>query len=236
MGVPATYIGNPLLDNPEPEPEFHWSGDENQGTVIGLLPGSRRAEITKHLPILLDSAKQIRTRIPDARFLVSLAPSADREFFKTMIRNHSEATHMELVEGPVKRIFRQADFLIAASGTVTLEAALAGVPMVIIYKVSHFSYILGKSLANVTHVGLANLIAGKEVVPELLQQKANPEQISRTVCSILLDPQKRAAMKQELLQIREKLGEPGASGRTAEIALRMLGMNKNFQGNVLTET
>lgn len=226
-GLNATFIGHPLLDNPNADAENHFPRDEKQGTIIGLLPGSRRTEIRKLLPILLDTAKRIRVRIPAARFQVSLAPSADRVFLETMIRNHPESAQMELVDGPVEQIFRQADFLVAASGTVTLEAALAGVPMVIIYKVSDFSYMLGKSLANVTHVGLANLIAGKEIIPELLQWKAKPELISETVCSILLDPQKLSTMKNELLQIREKLGGPGASARTAQLALKMIGMGKH---------
>jgi lipid-A-disaccharide synthase len=230
-GLPATFIGHPLLDNPDAEPENIREEEGKQGTIIGLLPGSRRSEIRKMLPILLDTAKMIRVRIPDARFLVSLAPSADPVFFETMIQNHPESAHMELVSKPVNHIFRQADFLVAASGTVTLEAALAGVPMVIIYKVSDFSYMLGKALANVTHVGLANLIAGREIIPELLQWKARPELISETVCNILLDQQKLSTMKKELLQIREKLGGPGASARTAQLALKMMGMEETPSGN-----
>jgi lipid-A-disaccharide synthase len=152
-------------------------------------------------------------------------------FIETMIQNHPESAFMELVDGSVDRIFRKADFLVAASGTVTLEAALAGVPMVIIYKVSGFSYMLGKSLAHVSHVGLANLIAGKEIIPELLQWKATPELISKTVCTILLDPQKLSAMKSELRKIREKLGGPGASRRTAQLALTMLGVKEAPSGN-----
>ncbi len=230
-GLPATFIGNPLLDIPDAEPENIREEEGKQGTIIGLLPGSRRSEIWKMLPILLDTAKMIRVRIPDARFLVSLAPSADRVFFETMIQNHPEAAHMELVSKPVNHIFRQADFLVAASGTVTLEAALAGVPMVIIYKVSDFSYMLGKSLANVTHVGLANLIAGREIIPELLQWKAKPVLISEAVCNILLDQQRLTTMKNDLLQIREKLGGPGASARTAGLALKMMGMEQPPSGN-----
>jgi lipid-A-disaccharide synthase len=228
-GLSATFIGHPLLDNPASEKENSLQGEKKQEPVIGLLPGSRRTEIKKLLPILLDTARMIRARIPDAGFLVSLAPSADRGFIEEMIRNHPEAPHIELAEGHVDQIFRQADFLVAASGTVTLEAALAGVPMVIIYKVSSFSYMLGKSLANVTHVGLANLIANKEIIPELLQWQAKPELISETVCNILQDPQKLSTMKNELLQIREKLGGPGASERTARLALKMLGLEEHLQ-------
>ncbi|RJP77559.1 MAG: lipid-A-disaccharide synthase [Desulfobacteraceae bacterium] len=228
-GLSATFIGHPLLDNPKSEPENDSRKEEKQETIIGLLPGSRGTEIRKLLPILLDTAKLIRAGIPDARFLVSLAPSADRLFIETMIRHHPESAFMELVDGPVDHIFRRADFLVAASGTVTLEAALAGVPMVIIYKVSGFSYMLGKSLANISHVGLANLIAGKEIIPELLQWKAKPERIAETVCTILLDPQKLSTMKNELRKIREKLGGPGASMRTAQLALKMMGLEKHPQ-------
>jgi len=190
-GLPASFIGHPLLDNDTVINETFTKRDQNdKSRIVGMLPGSRKTEIIRHLPVMLDAAGLIRRRIGEVRFLVSVAPSADRSYMEGVVKNHSEASYIEFVEGNVNEVFDQVDFLVAASGTVTLEAALAGIPMVIIYIVSAVSYILGKSLAKVKYAGLANLIAGREIIPELLQWAASPENISEKVCNILEDEQK----------------------------------------------
>jgi len=160
------------------------------------------------------------------KFLISVAPSADTTFMNEKLKAHDNPDIFELVDGGVERIFTQADFLVAASGTVTLEAALYGVPMIIIYKMASFSYWLAKKLVKVDYAGLANLIAGKEVVPELLQHDANPENIADVVTGFLNSAEKMREMKKNLFGIREKLGGAGASERTAAIALNM--MNKHY--------
>jgi len=225
-GIHATFIGHPLLD-------VHYgdsgdtSGRLSGNRVIGLLPGSRRSEITKHLPVLMDSASIMSEKNSQLRFLVSVAPSADTTFMNGMLKAHKNPGIFELVDGGVDRIFRKADFLVAASGTVTLEAALYGVPMVIIYKMAPLSYWLARKLVKVDYAGLANLIAGKEVVPELLQHDATPENIADVVTGFLENDQKIMEMKKNLQGIREKLGGSGASSRTAAIALNM--MNRNYE-------
>ncbi len=226
-GLPVSFIGHPLLDNYPLMNEAFVKKDQNAGErIIGLLPGSRKKEIIRHLPVMLDTAGLIRRRIGKVRFLVSLAPSADRIYMEGVVKNHPEAPYVEFVTGGVNNVFDRADFLVAASGTVTLEAALAGIPMVIIYIVSAVSYILGKSLAKVKYAGLANLIAGREIIPELLQWEASPEKISEKVCTILEDAQKMEKTRKELMGIRELLGGPGAAERLADIALKMLAGEK----------
>jgi len=228
-GLPTSFIGHPLLDSYTVMDEtFIKRGHNAKGRIIGLLPGSRKKEIMRHLPVMLDAAGLIRRRIGGVRFLVSLAPSADRSYMEGVVKNHSEAPYVEFVAGDVKTVFDRADFLVAASGTVTLEAALAGIPMVIIYIVSAVSYILGKSLAKVKYAGLANLIAGREIIPELLQWAASPENISEKACTVLENAQKMERMRRELMGIREMLGGPGAADRLADIALKMLAGEKIF--------
>jgi len=226
-GLPVSFVGHPLLDSDTGMNETFTKRDQNETErIIGLLPGSRKTEIIRHLPVMLDAAGLIRRRIGEARFLVSVSPSADRSYMEGVVNSHSEASYIEFVSGGVNNVFDRADFLVAASGTVTLEAALAGIPMVIIYIVSAVSYILGKSLAKVKYAGLANLIAGREIIPELLQWEANPENISEKACNILEDEQKMERMRRELLGTREMLGGPGAAERLADIALRMLAGEK----------
>jgi lipid-A-disaccharide synthase len=227
QGLSVSYIGHPLLDNDAIKNETDIKGDRNgKVRVIGLLPGSRKKEIIRHLPVMLDAAGLIRRKIGEVRFLVSLAPSADRTYMEGVVKNHPEANYMEFVAGGVNKVFDRADFLVAASGTVTLEAALAGIPMVIIYIVSAVSFMLGKSLVKVKYAGIANLIAGREIIPELLQWAASPENISETVCSILEDEQKMEGMRGELQAVREKLGGPGAAECLANIAFKMLAGEK----------
>ncbi|MFO7559642.1 MAG: lipid-A-disaccharide synthase [Desulfobacterales bacterium] len=226
-GLPTTFVGHPLLDNYPVMSEAVKKKDQNAGErSIGLLPGSRKKEIIRHLPVMLDAAGLIRRRIGEVRFLVSVAPSADRIYMEGVVNTHSEAPYVEFVTGGVNNVFDRVDFLVAASGTVTMEAALAGIPMVIIYIVSAVSYILGKSLAKVKYAGLANLIAGREIIPELLQWEAIPEKISEKVCTILEDAQKMEKTRKELMGIRELLGGPGAAECLADIALKMLAGEK----------
>ncbi|MBW1893474.1 MAG: lipid-A-disaccharide synthase [Deltaproteobacteria bacterium] len=220
-GMHATFIGHPLLDIQYTETNI--VPRETAGSkIIGLLPGSRRSEITRHLPILLESASIMNKQNRGLKFLISVAPSADITFMIDLLKSQQERDIFELVDGGVERIFRQAEFLVAASGTVTLEAALYGIPMVIIYKMSALTYWLARRLAKVDHAGLANLIAEKEIVPELLQNDANPANIANTVSGFLNNTGKIQEMKKGLLGIRERLGGTGASERTATIAHNMI--------------
>lgn len=231
--IPATFVGHPLLDKNLPETiNVRKNGDvqKNRGepardmkeNSIGLLPGSRDREVSRHLPLMIEAARILSSKIRDIKFIVSLAPSVGKKYVEDIIKKCANTEAFELTADPVEKIFERCRLVIAASGTVTLEAAIFGTPMVIIYKVSSVSYWLGRALIKVKHIGLANLIAGKEIVPELVQKAASPENIAETVSKMLGDVSGIESLRKELLGLRDALGGPGASNRVADIALNML--------------
>jgi lipid-A-disaccharide synthase len=129
---------------------------------------------------------------------------------------------IEPAAGEVRAVFEKSSLVLAASGTITLEAAIFGVPMIILYRVSPISYYLGRALVNVPHIGLANLISGERVVPELIQKAANPADIAREAILLLRNPERLERMREKLRAVRHLLGTPGAAERTADMALRMI--------------
>ena len=223
--VPVTFVGHPLLDvghcwNDPTSPSFET--EKNETLNIGLLPGSRDQEITRLLPVMLDAATILSKRAGDIRFFISVAATVERKTIEAIIQRHAAQLDCTLVSGSVDKVFKQCRLSVVAPGTVTLEAAICGMPMVIIYKVSPVTYWLGRVLVHVKHIGLVNLIAGKEMVPELIQGDASGDNIADTVLRLLDDAQNIGILIRNLSSIREKLGGPGASERTAEIALNML--------------
>lgn len=220
--VPVTFVGHPLLDNhPLPEKTVLEKRKKDM-TIIGLLPGSRHGEITRHLPVMLEAAQILCKKIKNIKFIVSQAPEVDKRYVEEIINQCRGTAEVEIVAESVTKIFDQARAVIAASGTVTLESAISGTPMVIIYRVSPVSYYLGRFLIRVKNIGLVNLIAGKKIVPELVQKEASAERIADTLFQMLSDTDNFEKIRFELLNIRKVLGGPGASERVADIALGML--------------
>lgn len=217
-GIRATFVGNPLIDAfPEPIQKK----DSLKGKrVIGLLPGSRKGEISRHLPVMLDAAIMIIREMPDAEFIISLK---DVSYCENIKGYHLLSDSIKIESGEVSRIFEKCDIMVAASGTVTLEAAIAGVPTIIMYIMSDLSFGIAKALVKVKFAGLANLVAGREVSPELLQDDASPGKIASMVIKLLGSKRAIEKMKADYKLVRNKLGRPGAAGRAADIALSMLG-------------
>jgi lipid-A-disaccharide synthase len=222
-GVPVTFVGHPLIESaPSLQPSAAPEGGEPVSPVVGLLPGSRDREVMRHLPVMTAAAKLLKERIPGIGFLVSAAPSIAPSLLEETLGPDRESGLFRVMSGGVHAVFRESTLLVAASGTVTLEAAIYGIPMVIIYKVSPVSYWLGRALVRVDHAGLANLIAGRTVVPELIQADASPERIADAVAGLLDDPGRLRKMQADLAAVRARMGGPGASRRTAEIALSIM--------------
>ena len=224
VSMDVSFVGHPLLDVVKTKytrKEALRKFDLQDGiTTVGLLPGSRKGEVSKLLPVMLKAAGILMQSRPPVQFILPLADALDRDFVEEMIRQ--ESVPVRVVPNEIYDVIGVSDIVVVASGTATLETALLGTPMIIIYKVSPLSYYVGTKVINVTHIGLANLIAGKTIVPELIQEDANPNRIAAEVIGILADESRMQSIKEELNQIREKLGSPGASEKAARLACDML--------------
>lgn len=229
--VPVTFVGHPTLDC---EGDCEGDGGQSrapvenqpQGLLVGLIPGSRKGEVARHLPAMLEAASLVLDSFPDAGLAIPLAPTVDRALAENIValaaQKDCRLCRVQMWPGGIDKVLESSTAAIAVSGTVTLEAALAGTPIVIIYKMSGLSYQVGRLLIRVPFVGLPNLIAGREIVPELLQDAANPQNIAGHLLPFLNDPAKRQAVSSDLKTVRSLLGGPGASRRTALVAKKLL--------------
>lgn len=225
-GIPATFVGNPLLDQyPVPLKGSLKSGiDSSNPWVIGLLPGSRKNEIQTLLTPMLNAALKIHGCCPHVQFLVSAADSIPLALIESKVIATGTPERFHIIFGNPRQIFEQADMLIAASGTITLEAALCRIPTVIVYKMSYLTFRMAQAVVKVKYAGLANIIIGKEVMPELLQDEATPENICSTSLYMLNHLEE---YHQKLAPVRQLLGGLGAADRAADIALDLKNRPKN---------
>jgi lipid-A-disaccharide synthase len=223
--IPVTFVGHPLLDEFRDFLPSSTTPLQNSPPVIGLLPGSRESEIFRHLPVMLLAARILSEQMK-IRFVLSIAPGASHDAIKALYLPFQDKLCLEIDSNGARSVFTKTHLVVAASGTVTLEAAIAGMPVIIIYKVSPLSYLLGKALIKVRNIGLVNLIAEREIVPELIQDQASPEMIAETVLKFVNNPSALDAIRLAFANVRYRLGGPGASSRTADIALNMLKENR----------
>ncbi|MBW2054937.1 MAG: lipid-A-disaccharide synthase [Deltaproteobacteria bacterium] len=222
--IQATFVGHPLLDTHLFLEGSSVAKNTEDMPVVGFLPGSRDREIVKLLPVMLKSARILLERDKNMKFIVSVAPSIKRKFVETIVEEHRGEYDFEIVSDTVENVLKRCRLAVVASGTVTLEAAIFGIPMIIIYKVSLLTYWLGKMLvrSRVKNFGLVNLIAGWEISPELLQGEVSSKKIADMVFKMLNDASGLEKTRNELLGIKDMLGGAGASKRVADIALNML--------------
>jgi len=220
-GVETRWVGHPLLDDFVPEvDEGEWRrvlGLGPGGRVLGLLPGSRAGEIERHRDVLLAAAARLRRERPDLGVVVALPPS--RADGRPEIERGSDAV---LVRGLTRATQAFATACAVASGTATLETALFGTPLVVIFRTGWLNWEVGRRLVRLRRIGLPNIVAGEDVAPELLQSDLTAESLAATLAPWLDDPALRAARKETLGRVRAKLGGPGASARAAEWLREMI--------------
>lgn len=221
-GADIEFVGHPLVDTVKPvlpRKEAEKLAGKRQGhPLILLMPGSREMEIQRLLPVMLDAAKIIKRKRPEIDFSMPRASTIDRGLLEKPLQE--AGLEVTITEGHNYDVMSAADFAIATSGTVTLEAALCGLGCEILYKSSPVSFWIAKQVVEIPHIGLPNIVAGRLVEPELLQDDCTPENIAVTALE-LLEPERYKQLQNDLGEVRKKLGEPGAVKRVAELVLRM---------------
>jgi lipid-A-disaccharide synthase len=209
-GVEAEFIGHPFVDLVHPsrtreESQKKYSLNPNIKT-IGLLPGSRMNEVNSLLDVMIKAGQKIHSELGSCQFLLPIADSIDSNLVRQ--RLGANPLKIQLVEGESYDVMNSCDMLIIASGSATLEAGIIGCPMVIIYKLNPLTYLMAKLLVDAPLVGLVNIVAEEEVVPELIQSKVTAENISSEVLIVLQDPEKEKSIRERLLEIKSTLGDP----------------------------
>ncbi len=215
VGLDCAYVGHPLLDHIQAYERAAEPGDD---LVIGLLPGSREQEIKRLLEPMIAVARGIRAQHPDARFVTPVVNATRAEQARALIGDFP----LEIQVGGMYDILAQARCCLVASGTATLETALFGVPMIILYKVTTVTYWLARLLVDIRHIGIVNILAGREVVPEFIQGAIQPDQILPRALALITPSPERDAMLADLDSVRAQLGAGGASACAAQEILTLI--------------
>ena len=221
-GVRCTFVGNPILDEVAPSYDRQALrrkfGLSDDGPVIGLFPGSRKGELHEHMPLLLETVKRLATRHPAMQFILAQASSIQDQVLDGLVRE--SPIPIRVFRNQASEVMAASDLLVVKSGTSTLQAAVVGTPMILFYRApSWITYRLARLLIRVPWIGLANLVAGRGIVPELIHDEATPERLVQETERLLADSRAYEDMKAALLSVREALGTPGASRRAAEAVL-----------------
>ena len=211
-GLDVHFVGHPLKDvvwvKQSKNAFFNHIGFDPSVPTLGLLPGSREQEVRRLLPEMLKAFDLLQKQIPNLQLLLGQAPMLSDHIYEPFL-NKERALFP--VREKTYEVMAHSDAVMAASGTATLETAILGTPMVILYKMSLISFLIGRALVRLKNIGLVNIVAGKEVVPEFIQGKAKAEKIAEKVLLLLTDESIQTIMKHDLAQVSDKLGEEGAS-------------------------
>jgi len=221
-GVTVDWIGHPLIGHVRPalarEQFLDRHALDPHRPVITILPGSRPSELAHHMPRLMQSVALL-SESPQRQFILVVAPGLSRAQFDPYV---SPQSRVHVIEDSAYDALAAADVSIVSSGTATVEAALLGAPMVVVYRVSNATAWIAKRLMRAPYIAMVNLIAQKRAVPELIQNAFEPEEVAREVEHLLSSPAARAAMKSDLAEVVRRLGPPGAIDRAADIIASML--------------
>ncbi len=221
-GVSVACVGHPLLDESIPE----IVSTEKRAKTVALLPGSRRSEVMRHFQTMLQAARKLYQEGLVERFVVPVAPTLDRAWLLELAQEEQLAEQIEFIEDSQgqerRKAVRNAAMALVVSGTASLETALVGTAQVIFYKASWLSHRIWQVMVKVEHFGLPNILAGKEVAPELLQDDVTTENLYEAAKKILLDSSARELQEQEYLSMRKQMGDHGAAARAAQEVIRFL--------------
>lgn len=219
-GVEAEFVGHPLVEVLHAQldrPNFFKRYDlDPQKRLLGLVPGSRLQEIEHIFPVMLAAARRLADQL-DLEVAVAVAPTLDEQYFRTMYN----VDGIRLLKNATYDLMDHADLAIVTSGTATLETACLETPMIVVYKTSWLTYLIGRLLVRVKNIGLVNIVAGKQIVPEFIQHRVTVNNLVKEAMAILEDEGRQRAMKADLSQLRNLLGASGASRRVAERILQM---------------
>lgn len=223
-GVKVSFVGHPFLDIVKPG----WKKEEtlkhlhlnHHSKKIALLPGSREKEIERHLPVMLKACERIKAGLSDVEFIISRMKELDSSIYNKIISSSRIKPHS--LENRPYEIMDVADIVMASSGSATLETAIMEKPMVIIYKTSIITWFLAKNMIKIPDIGLVNVVAGKRIVPELIQFQATGQNIAKEVLEILQNKHKQEDIKKGLRKVKEKLGAQGAVDRAAHLIQKFL--------------
>jgi len=219
------WVGHPLLDR--------WQGLADRDPAdfrirqITLMPGSRPQEITRHLPVLLETARRLWHENKQLCFnILAVDNKAEKLIMDMIVELHYETLHAEVLNSYQLTHLCRSDLAIVASGSATVECCLAEVPMLVIYKVNPITFAVGKAVTQVPYLAMVNILAGKKIVPEFLQEKADPEYLFQAIRRIQQESRWSETMKASLKEVSTQLGTPGASQRSATAVLELLASRK----------
>jgi lipid-A-disaccharide synthase len=221
-GVPVTYVGHPLVDLVAPAPDRHaflsGLGLDPSRPVVAMLPGSRPMEVANNMPPLVEASRIALRQRPDVQFVLAVAPLLD----PATLEARCGGLPIRAVGNQTLAVVGAADLALVASGTATVETALLGTPMIVVYRVAPLTYALGRRFVRVAHFAMVNLIAEREVVPELIQSAFTPERVAEETLALLGDTGRADLMRRDLAEVRRRLGGPGASARAAAVVREFL--------------
>ncbi len=224
-GLEVDFVGHPLLEAVKPSMEPHQARDKfnipKDTKVLAILPGSRKIEVKRLLPIMLKAADIIQRSFKDMQFLLPKSPTLKQEVFDEIIKEHT-SLKIKIIDNSIYDCVNICDLALVASGTATLETAILEKPMVITYKVSFFSWLISRALIKIPYIGLVNVVAGKKIIPELVQFNATGKKIAREALKILQSPDIYIRTKQELSKIKQSLGQSDASLAAAQSTLNFI--------------
>jgi lipid-A-disaccharide synthase len=223
--VPVRYVGHPSVDKAHPqhgkEEDLRLFGLAKATPIVGILPGSRKNEIERMLPVMLAAARQLQTEFPGIHFLLPQADSIPDNLLADQLR--AVPLTISVIKQKPYDVIQCCDAIMTTSGTASLEIALLGIPMVIAYRLSPLTYWLGRLLVKIPYIGLPNIILGKPAIKELIQHEANAERLAEEITKILKDKPYTESIRQDLRRVKQQLGEGGGSKNMALLALEMLG-------------